>query len=213
MKKLFSIDSPFVQKMSLVFDLMFINVLWLVCCIPIITIGASTTAMYAAVHVLAEDTTGYVRKFFHTFRTSFVQSTLAGLVIALCLLVLAVDLLGLKFLPAQTHALLQVFFWLGAVLLGMSTAHLPILLFRYENSLGNMLRNSVRIGWSALPVTAAMAALDLLPWVILWFWTDVFWYLGFLWMLLYFAFAAYLNVRLFRRFLQPYLEPSVPASE
>lgn len=213
MKKLFRIDSPFVQKMSLVFDLMLINVLWLVCCIPIVTIGASTTAMYAAVHVLAEDSTGYVRKFFHTFRSCFVQSTFAGLVVALGVLVLGVDLLGLKILPAKTHTLLVVFFWLGAVMLSMSAAHLPILLFRYENTLRNMLRNSIRIGWSALPVTAAMAALDLIPWLILWFRTDLFWWLGFLWMLLYFSFSAYLNVRLFRRFLQPYLEPSESLSE
>ncbi len=93
MKNLFRIDSPFVQKMSLVFDLMLINILWLICCIPILTIGASTTAMHAAVYTLADDTTGYVRKFFRVFRDSFVQSTLSMLLFAALATILCVDIL------------------------------------------------------------------------------------------------------------------------
>lgn len=207
MKNLFRIDSTFVQKMSLVFDLMLINILWLICCIPILTIGASTTAMHAAVYTLADDTTGYVRKFFRVFRDSFVQSTLSMLLFAALATILCVDILGMQLLPESLCGILQALFWLGAFFLMLCSAHLPILLFRYENTLTNMWRNSVKIGWSALPITCLMAALDLLPWLLLWFCSNIFWFLGFLWMTLYFSASAYVNIRLFRRFIQPRIEP------
>lgn len=207
MKNLFRIDSPFVQKMSLVFDLVIINILWLICCIPIITIGASTTAMYAAVYTLAEDTTGYVRKFFRTFGEAFLPSTLSELLLAVLLGILAVDILGMQLLPEGFRSILLVVFWLGAFLLTICSAYLPILLSRYNNTLLHMWRNSIQIGWSALPVTCLMAALDLLPWLLLWFFTSTFWALGFFWMMLYFSAAAYVNIRLFRRFIRPKLEP------
>lgn len=207
MKNLFGIDSPFVQKMSLVFDLMLINILWLLCCIPVLTIGASTTAMYAAVHTLAEDSTGYVQKFFRAFGRNFVQSTLSELLLAALAAVLCVDILGMRLLPETLHSILQAIFWLGTFLLTICSAYLPILLFRYKNTLTNMWRNSIKIGWSTLPIACLMAVLDLLPWLLLWFRSDIFWFFGFLWMTLYFSAAAYVNIRLFRRFIQPMLEP------
>ena len=44
--KLFNYDSPFWSFMSRLADLIILNLLWIVFCIPVVTIGASTTAMY-----------------------------------------------------------------------------------------------------------------------------------------------------------------------
>ena len=42
----FSLDSKFSQIMGRVFDLMMLNIIFLIMCIPIVTIGANFTAMY-----------------------------------------------------------------------------------------------------------------------------------------------------------------------
>ncbi|MBQ6393347.1 MAG: DUF624 domain-containing protein, partial [Eubacterium sp.] len=47
-KKVFNADNPFWQIMDTVFDLFVLNTLWLVFCIPVITIGPSTTAAFYA---------------------------------------------------------------------------------------------------------------------------------------------------------------------
>ena len=46
MGKLFSPDSPAIKFLWKAADLIALNLIWLICCIPIVTIGPSTAAMY-----------------------------------------------------------------------------------------------------------------------------------------------------------------------
>ena len=49
--KFFNYDSPFWSFMSRIADLVIVNILWLVFCIPVFTIGASTAAMLSLIHI------------------------------------------------------------------------------------------------------------------------------------------------------------------
>ena len=44
-EKIFGLDSPFFNLMSKLGDLMLLNLMWIVCSLPIVTVGASTTAL------------------------------------------------------------------------------------------------------------------------------------------------------------------------
>ena len=46
MKELFSLNSPWVKRFAMLTNLVILNLLWLVCCIPVFTIGAATAALY-----------------------------------------------------------------------------------------------------------------------------------------------------------------------
>lgn len=70
MKKL-SIDNPFFEFMGKVGDVMIVNILFLICCAPIVTIGASISAMYETFRQMGEDT--YISAF-RTFKDSFLSS-------------------------------------------------------------------------------------------------------------------------------------------
>ena len=62
--KLFNPDSRIMIFLSRVADLVILNILWLVCCIPVVTIGASTTAMYHVIRHWQKDTVSdHVRAF------------------------------------------------------------------------------------------------------------------------------------------------------
>lgn len=77
-----SIDTPFYRTMSRIGDLVFVNVLWLLCCLPIITAGASTLGLFAVVDKMAAKEDYTVRAdFFRAFRRDFKQSTALWLVI------------------------------------------------------------------------------------------------------------------------------------
>lgn len=52
--KLFSMDGKFLETFNKITDLVTLNILWLLCCIPIITIGASTSALYQVTLQIAE---------------------------------------------------------------------------------------------------------------------------------------------------------------
>ena len=60
--KLFSMDGKFLETFNKITDLVTLNILWLLCCIPIITIGASTSALYQVTLQIAENRDSYITK-------------------------------------------------------------------------------------------------------------------------------------------------------
>uniref|UniRef100_UPI000A61A552 YesL family protein n=1 Tax=Clostridium sp. NkU-1 TaxID=1095009 RepID=UPI000A61A552 len=70
-----------------------LNILWLVCSIPIFTIGASTTAVYYVTLKLARDDDGYtIRSFFKSFKENFKQSTAIWLILLAVGMILGIDM-------------------------------------------------------------------------------------------------------------------------
>lgn len=82
LEKLFNYDNPVFRFFGKVGYIWYLNFLWLVCSLPIITIGASTTALlYSSMKLKADE--GYVTKnFFKSFRENFRQSTILFLLFA-----------------------------------------------------------------------------------------------------------------------------------
>jgi len=72
------------------FQLFFLNCLWLICCIPVITIGGATCAAYAVALRLADDdeevqnVRGIVRRFFKAFKQDFLQGLLLSVFTGAC---------------------------------------------------------------------------------------------------------------------------------
>lgn len=61
---MFQLDGKFFGALSKLSDLVILNILFLACCLPIVTIGASITALYAVTKKMAEDREGYIFKGF-----------------------------------------------------------------------------------------------------------------------------------------------------
>jgi uncharacterized membrane protein YesL len=86
-------DTFLTKFLSRLIDLVIVSVLWFLCSIPIITIGASTTAMYdVTLHLVFDDTSGIAQTFFSSFRKNFGRSTIVFLAFAASGLFLAADL-------------------------------------------------------------------------------------------------------------------------
>ena len=84
MKGFFRYDGPFFGTMSRIFDLVVLNWLWLLLSLPIVTIGASTTALYTVTLRMARDEdTHNIRSFFQAFAANFKRSTLLWVLYAL----------------------------------------------------------------------------------------------------------------------------------
>lgn len=90
MNKLFSYDSPIMQILGFIADLIILNFLFLFCCIPLFTIGAAQAGLHTAVKVLLDkdDESSCVVAFFRGFSSGFGTVTLSwGLLTVLLLLV------------------------------------------------------------------------------------------------------------------------------
>lgn len=86
-------DSPVIAFLNKMTDLILLNLLWLICCLPIITIGASTTAMYYVCIISIRQGDGYViKRFFKSFTENFKQATLLWLVLMVLGAAMGLDL-------------------------------------------------------------------------------------------------------------------------
>jgi len=73
--RIFHIDSPLTQKLSLLFDLMVLNLLTILCSLPIVTAGAAVSALYDAIWRLRQNQGTLLRNYFRAFRDSGKQAT------------------------------------------------------------------------------------------------------------------------------------------
>ena len=81
MGRIFSLDSPLFSFLNKVADLILLNILTMICCLPIITIGASMTALHYVVLKMVRDEESYiVRSYFKSFRQNFKQATIIWLI-------------------------------------------------------------------------------------------------------------------------------------
>lgn len=93
MSELFNMDNPFWRFMGKIADVIILNLLWIICCIPIITIGPATTATYYVALRLADDQDGYIFKnFFKSFKQNFRQGVIIGVIMTVIGAFFAYDL-------------------------------------------------------------------------------------------------------------------------
>ncbi len=161
--KLFSYDSPVVQFLSKVFDVMLIGILWLVGCLPIITIGASTTAMYKALfNLLREDTSSVALAFLKSFKQNFKQATFIWL-IALGATVFVLTDIAILWVYGKHWIWISVF----VILLLLLVAVFVMLIYVFPlqacfcNKVMETLKNSLVFAVGYLPRTFLMLVLDI----------------------------------------------------
>ncbi len=151
-------------------DLMILNILMIICCIPVITVGAAYTAMHYVLLKMVRDREGYlIRGFFKSFVLNFKQATLIWFLMLLVIAVYVGDILifnysELVFPKGVVIAVLAI-----ALLLIMVAVYVFPLQARFENSILNTLKNALMLALVNLPKTILMIACYALPLVICYF--------------------------------------------
>ncbi len=205
MQTLFSPDSKLMQSLSRLFDLAVLNCVFLLTCIPVITIGAASAAMYTVCFRMGtEAEAGVVKPYFRAFRDNFRQGTILWLI---SLAFFAVGLFDF-FLFYQREGMTRYLYLPVAILLVLGVlafGYLFPLVSRFENRVWGTVKNALLMSVAYLPRSIAIAVLNLLPLGLLLFNTYLFVRLGFLWLFCYYGCAAYLNTRLLEKVFAPFL--------
>ena len=90
--KIFAIDSPFMNLLSKISNLLILNLITVVMCIPVITAGAAFTANhYVCLKIVRGHETSIFKQFFHSFKDNFKQSTIIWLMFVGILIFLGYD--------------------------------------------------------------------------------------------------------------------------
>jgi len=76
LSKIFDIDSKLIVFLTKIGQLIIINVLWVICCLPVITVGAATSAMYySTVKTIRKDRSYPAKEFFEAFKRNIGKAT------------------------------------------------------------------------------------------------------------------------------------------
>ena len=166
MRDFFSYDGPLMRALSGITTLLILNVLTLVCSLPVITAGAALTSMHYCIMKMADDEdTGIVRMYFSQFRDNFRSVTPAWLVLLGLAAFLIFDY-QVFLASAETVRMVAVvlIYMAGLIWLLMYVWFFP-LAAKFENSFGAKFKNALIMAVGALPQTIGMVAI----WVVILF--------------------------------------------
>ena len=200
----FSMDNAFFRIVGKMVDLIWLNVLTVICCIPVITAGASLTAMYYVELKVVDNQEGSITKnFFRAFKENFKNDTR----------IWAVALLILCFYISDMYILKQgVMDGYGSLLTITRVCILAILIFvymmlcyvfpllaRYDNTIKQTLKNAVLLMFGFFPRSICMGIIYLFP-IALMLLSDYFIFFWVLWGLSFPAFCcAQLMTKIFEK--------------
>ena len=162
MKNLFNPDNPVMHVLGLVGYSIWLNLLWALCCLPVLTIGASTTALYYASGKLVRGESGSATSFFFSgFRSNFKQTTGIWLILLAVGAVLGADgyiLYHLR-LTGPFWAILTALFVGALILYAVILLWIFPLLSAFENTTRLMFKNALALGIRYAACTLLMAGI------------------------------------------------------
>ncbi len=162
--KLFDLDSPLMQGLNKAADLLWLNILTMVCALPIVTAGASFTAMhYMALKLVRNEETYVTRGFFKSFRENFRQATLIWLLLLAAMGVMAGDYYIIKYSGLKFPAALQVVIVAAGLLVMFTALYVFPVLAKFDNTVGKTIKNAFMMSILQLPKTILMVICYCLP--------------------------------------------------
>lgn len=162
--KFLDIDSPLMQTLGKLADFMWLNILTLVCCLPIVTVGASMTAMHYMAIKLVRNEEGYITKgFFSSFRKNFKQATLIWLLLLLIIGILATD----YYIMTTSGLEFNMVIWVLIAVVGIFVLFTALYVFavqaKFENTIPRTIKNAFLMSFLQLPKTVLMVICHAIP--------------------------------------------------
>lgn len=168
MGRFFNMDNKFFVFMGKIADLCMLNLLCIICCIPIVTAGASLTALYYVTMKMVRNEEAYIfRSFFRSFKQNFKQATVINIIMlaAAALLYVDTNIAGKMGQPAGK--ILGMIFAAFTLLYVMILLYVYPLLAKFYNSVKNTFKNAILMAIRHLPYTILMLLICACPILIL----------------------------------------------
>jgi len=134
--------------LTVVGDLMSLNLLWLACSLPIITIGPSTCALYdCLLHLANEESFPVLKTFFKSFKANFKQSLIVGALSIFVLVTLYADVNYILAIEGNLQKLFIVIAILVLAMLLIIATYGYALIAKYNNTLKGHIINAFKLAF------------------------------------------------------------------
>lgn len=175
-------------------DLIILNMIFLFTCIPVITIGASCTALYSLTLKMCKNEESYiVRSYFRYFKENLKKGTLAWGICAAVILIFYVDFSILPGADPQIRIVLGTAVLAAALLWMMIMSYVFPLMAKFENTLSNTFKNALIISMTRILYTIPVTAVNLVFVFVIFCGGSLMVYGIPVYLLVGFAFSAYIN--------------------
>ena len=213
MRSIFNMDGPVFEFLNKVSDLIILNLLFVICSIPIITIGDSLTALAYVLLKKREGSEGYLwKQFFHSFKENFRQSTIIWVFMMLAAFILLVDFRMLPQFKGMMGTVLMIVVMLGAFFWLVIAIYAFPLQSRFVNPIRQTIKNAILMSLANAPKTILMVVITIAAGAItLWNVYTIVWGVLF-WIMIGFALIQYINCNFLHKMFKV-LMPEVKEEE
>lgn len=167
MNRIFNMDNKFFTFMGRIADLIILNLLCIVCCIPIVTIGPAITAMFYVTMKMVRNEEAYIVKgFFHSFKENLKQGIIINIIILAAFTMLSLDISLVRGMEGTVY---KVLLYIFLVLLFMSMLiylYIYPVLAKFYNTIKHTFINAFLMSIRHLPYSILMIVISLLPFAI-----------------------------------------------
>lgn len=212
MGRFFRFDSPLMTGLGKLADLIILSILWLLCCVPVITIVPSTAALYYVTLKMArKEEYRPIAGFFHALKDNLKQGSIMTLLFAAVGALLYIDYRIMTLQTEEIGSILKSVFLLLTVLAAAVMLYTFPLQAQFSNTILRTLKNAMILSLSKLPNTILLLALHSIPvWAVI-LSPEIVGKTLLLWLLLFPAAAAYLSSLRFVKIIAPLIETADPA--
>lgn len=214
MSSLFDMDNKFFTFMSKVADLVILNVIFLLSCIPIFTIGTSITALsYVTKKMVKNEESYIIRSYFKAFKENFKQSTIIWLLALAVGIILYLDFYVMNQMTGTLSTIMKFALLVFLLLFLMILTYVFPLQATFFNTIRHTITNALLMAIRHLPYTILILIITLGPILITFFSGNatIFSYGLLAWILIGFSLTGFATSYFFNKVFQNYMPDETEA--
>ncbi|EOS49612.1 hypothetical protein C809_01423 [Lachnospiraceae bacterium MD335] len=198
---MFKLDSPLVNFLNKVADILILGVVFMIACIPVITAGAAfTAAYYMGFKMVKNEETYIIKGFFKAFRDNFKQATIIWIFVLLLFGVILADYRIILYSGVAFASWIRIAMVSVSLVAALGVVFLFPLQARFQNTVKHTIKNAFLMALSHLPSAILLILIYAVPYFLLWLVPRIFplvFLLGFGGI---FYFKSFVLLRVFRKY-------------
>lgn len=198
---MFKLDSPLVNFLNKVADILILGLVFMIACIPVVTAGAAfTAAYYMGFKMVKNEETYIIKGFFKAFKDNFKQATILWIFVLLLIGVIMADYRIILYSGVAFASWIRIAMVSVTLVAALGVVFLFPLQARFQNTVKHTIKNAFLMALSHLPSAILLILIYAVPYLVLWLVPQLFplvFLLGFGGI---FYFKSFVLLRVFRKY-------------
>jgi uncharacterized membrane protein YesL len=198
--KPWSFDSPIMEKLGFVGDIIILNIIFLVSCLPLVTIGAAIASLYSVTMKMARGESAPVfQTYCSAFKQNFKDGSISGIVLFIFLALIWVDFHLIAQLSNGPKTILGIVLGLLLGLFFLVTAYIFPLIAKMKNNIKENFKNALFMSISHFPLTLLLVGLNLGMIILMMFSPRMFTIMLLIFVFFGFAFFSFVKAKIYSK--------------